>query len=131
MNKLLIKFSEFKYVKKEGTKLAFRAAPLVPDADAVLLQVLYVRLAAYEPEQFVYDRAQVQFLGGDDGEALREVEPHLVAEDAEGPRSRPVLFLDAVPQNVFEVIQVLSHSSFPHRVRSPWPDWKKSRRDVI
>lgn len=74
----------------DGTQLAVRAGPLVPDGDVVLAQVRDVGLAAQEPEQLVDDRAQVHPLGGDQREAGRQVEPHLVTEHAAGPRPGPV-----------------------------------------
>ena len=72
-------------------------------------QILYVRLAADEPEQFVYDRAQVQLLGGEHREALRQVEPHLVPEDRERPDAGAVLLGRAGVEDAADEVEILIH----------------------
>src|SRR3546814_4430562 len=64
----------------DRAQLALRVGPVVPDADAVALQVGDVGVALEEPQQFVDDRFQVQLLGGQQREALGQVEAHLVAD---------------------------------------------------
>ena len=85
--------------------------PFVPDADAVLLEVADVGVAAEEPEQFVDDRAEVEFFGGEAGEAGVgvEVEAHLVAEDGPGAGAGAVGLVDAVVEDVLEQLEVLAH----------------------
>ena len=61
-------------------ELAVLVGPFVPDGDAALLQPLHVGVAAQEPEQLVDDRLQVQLLGGEQREAVGEVEAQLAAE---------------------------------------------------
>ena len=45
-------------------------SPFVPDANSVFLQVAHVGVSVEEPKQFVDDGFEVNFFGGDDGEAL-------------------------------------------------------------
>jgi hypothetical protein len=68
----------------DGAELTVPVGPLVPDAHPVLLQPPDVALAAEEPQQLAEDRAGVHPLGGHQREALAQVEPHLVAEHAQG-----------------------------------------------
>jgi len=83
--------------------------PLVPDRDAVLAQVGDVGVAAQEPEQLVDDRAQVQLLGGDQRESLREVEAHLVAEDAARPGAGAIAAHGAALEDQPQEVVVLAH----------------------
>jgi hypothetical protein len=54
--------------------------PLVPDAYSVLLKVADVGVAFQEPQEFVDYRFQMCFLCGHQGEAVGEVETHLISE---------------------------------------------------
>ena len=56
------------------------------------MQVTYVRVAAQEPQQFIYDRAQMQFFCGQQRKTLRQVEPHLVPERTDRSGPGPVAF---------------------------------------
>jgi len=91
----------------DGAQFALGVRPFVPDADAVVLQPADVGLAAQEPQQFHDDRAQMQLLGGQEGKAPRQVEPHLAAEHAQRPRARAVAPLGAVLQNVGQEAKIL------------------------
>ena len=77
-------------VSIHGPEVAVLIGPLVPDGHLIIVEVLDVGVAAQEPEQFVNDAAQVQFLGGEQREAVGHVEPHLVAEDALRASARAV-----------------------------------------
>ncbi len=74
---------------------------------AVVLQVLHVGVAAQEPQQLDDDRAQVQLLGGQHREALRQVEADLPAEHAQRAGAGAVAALDAVLQDIGEQVQIL------------------------
>src|SRR5690606_26943733 len=100
----------------DRAQLAVLVGPLVPDADLVLLQVGDVGLALQEPQQFVDDRAQVQLLGGDQREALAQVEAHLPAEHAAGAGAGAVRLVGAVLQHVGQQFQVLLHALPPSAV---------------
>src|SRR5690606_18505595 len=68
----------------DGSELPVLIRPFVPDGDAVLAKPLHVALAAQEPEQLDRDGLEVHPLGGDEREALSEVEADLATEDAAG-----------------------------------------------
>ena len=76
-------------------EVAVLVRPFVPDADTVLLQILHVGVALEEPQQFVDDGLEVQFLGGEEGESVLQVEAHLMAEHADGAGAGAVFFLHA------------------------------------
>ena len=86
----------------DGTQFAVLIGPLVPDAYAVLLKVFHVGVALEEPEQFVDDRFQVEFLRGQQGKPVVEVVARLGAEDANGACARTVTFLGAFGQDAIE-----------------------------
>ncbi len=92
-------------------QLTARVGPLVPDGHPVRLQRADVGVAGEEPEQLVDDRPGVHPLGGEEGEARREVEPHLPAEGRERAGAGAVLLLDAVREDVTEQVEVLLHRS--------------------
>src|SRR5690606_25811405 len=93
----------------DRTEFARFVGPFVPDAHPLLLQPGDVGLAAQEPEQFDDDRPQVQLLGGVEGEALLEVETHLVAEHAARSDAGAVLLLDPFVENQLEKIEIELH----------------------
>ena len=107
-------------VAVDRAEVAELVGPLVPDRDAALLEPAHVGVSAQEPEQLADDRAQVQPLGRDDGEALGEVEAHLVAEHAAGAGTRAVGLVDALRHDVVEQVEVLAHAREPTR-RHPRP----------
>ena len=65
-----------------GTEITARIGPLIPDLDAVILQITNVGIAGEEPDQLVDDRLHVQLLGRDQRKALRQIKPHLTPEHA-------------------------------------------------
>ena len=50
----------------DGAQLTVLISPFVPNAHAVVLQILHVRTALQEPKQFVDDGFQMQFLCGEE-----------------------------------------------------------------
>ncbi|KAG0945322.1 hypothetical protein G6F31_014476 [Rhizopus arrhizus] len=89
----------------DRAEIAFLVGPLVPDAHLVVLQVADVGIALQEPQQLVDDRAQVQLLGGDQREAVVEVEAHLPAEHAAGAGAGAVALFGAVFQHMRKQVQ--------------------------
>ncbi len=83
-------------------QVAVGIGPLVPDADAVLLEILHIGIPAQEPEQFVDNRLEVELLGRQQREAVVQTEAHLVPEDAGRARSRPVFLMDTFRQNTVQ-----------------------------
>src|SRR3546814_16428391 len=76
-------------------EVAFVVGPFVPDAHAMALQVGDVGVPREEPQQFMDDRLEMQLLGGQQREALGEVEAHRVAEQALGAGAGEVAIVDA------------------------------------
>ena len=56
--------------------------PLVPNGDPVLLQVTHVGVTGDEPQKLVNNGFEVHLFGGEEGEAIGQIEAHLVAENA-------------------------------------------------
>ena len=75
-----------------GAQIAVFIGPLIPDAHAVVFEILDVGIASNEPEEFVDDGFQVNLFGGQQRKTVLEVEPHLVAEQAGGSGTGPVAF---------------------------------------
>lgn len=57
----------------------------------------------------------MQLLGGEHGEAIGEVEAHLVAEYGQRARTRAVGFLMAVIEHVLHQVEILFHASVRKR----------------
>ena len=83
-------------VTVDGSQLTIFTSPLVPDAYFVVVEILNVSIASEEPKQFVYDRTEMEFLGGEEREAVVEMETHLIAKSAQRTGARPVVFGDTV-----------------------------------
>ena len=86
------------------TKITILIRPLVPDAHAIVLQVLHIGVASQEPQQLVNDGFQVKLLGGETGESLLEIEKHLMAKHADGACARAVAFLYALREDTVEQV---------------------------
>ena len=67
-------------VAVDRAEVAVRVRPLVPDRDAVGLEVRDVGVAAQEPEELVHDGLRVHLLRRQQRKPARQVEAHLVAE---------------------------------------------------
>ena len=83
--------------------------PLVPDADAVIVEIFDVGVAGEEPEQFVDDRLEMQLLGRRQREAFGEIETHLMPEHRDGPGAGAVALLHAVGEDALHQIVILAH----------------------
>ena len=95
----------------DRAEVAVCTGPLVPDGDAILLEIADVGVAFEEPEQLVDDGAEVELFGGEQRKAAREVEAHLRAEDRERPRAGAVLLPGPVVEDEIEETQVGSHGN--------------------
>ena len=78
----------------------------------MFLQVLHVGVALQEPQQFVDDTLQVEFLRGEQGEPVIEVVTTLSAEDADGACTCAVAFLSAFGKDAVENVKILLHLRF-------------------
>jgi len=97
----------------DGAQVAAFIRPVIPDADAIVLEILDVGITREEPQEFVDDRSQVQLLSCKAREAaprsLVQVEPHLVTENGSGTGAGAVVAVDTVVQDVLQEVQVLAH----------------------
>src|SRR3546814_513200 len=95
------------------------------------LQVGDVGVPREEPQQFMDDRLEMQLLGGQQREALGEVEAPLVADQALGAGAGAVALVDALGANPAQEVEVLFHGCCPSWLlrsrlaplsrRTPWP----------
>src|SRR5688572_23456787 len=76
----------------------------------MLLQVFYIRVAAQEPEQFVNDGLEVQFLRRQERKALLEVETSLSTKNGMSAGAGAVRAVLAFVKDEFQQLQVLDHS---------------------
>ncbi len=92
-----------------GAEVAVFVGPFVPDGDVVFFQVADVGVAFEKPKELVDDGAQVELFGGEQGEALGEVETHLVAEYGTGAGAGAVGLVGAVAEDVLHEVEVGLH----------------------
>ena len=110
--------SEVALLPSEARRL-LGSRPLVPDADARVLQRLHVRLAAHEPEQLVDDRFDVELLRREERKALTQVEAHLMTEDAASAGAGAIGAVSSAVEDRSEQIQVRLHPLRLARARRP------------
>ena len=84
-------------------------SPFVPDAHSVVLEIFYVGVPGYEPQEFIDDGLEMHFLGGKERKSVREIESHLIPEDTLRPDARPVLFHHPVPADMPQKVKILFH----------------------
>ena len=94
------------------TEFAILVSPLVPYAHTVLLKIVYVSVAAQEPQQFVDNRLEVQFLGCQQRKSVCHVKSHLVAEYALSAGSGAVGLGSTLGEDTVKKFQVLLHCLF-------------------
>ena len=95
----------------DGAKLPVGVGPLIPDRDAAFFQPRNVRVATQEPQQFIDDRADMDLFRRHQGEALREVEPHLASEQTPRANAGTVIPVDAVVEDFVEQLQIRTHET--------------------
>ena len=83
-------------VPVDGAQIAVGIGPFVPDGDAVVLEELHIGISGDEPQELIDDGLEVHLLGGEQREALGQIEAHLIAEYALGARPGAVFLHDAV-----------------------------------
>ena len=91
-------------VPVHGAQVSVFIGPLVPDGDAVVPEVLHVGVSGYEPQEFMDDGLEMHLLGGEQGEAVGQVEAHLIAEHALGARAGAVFLHHAVGADMSEEV---------------------------
>ncbi len=90
-------------------EIAVRTGPFVPYPHTVFLQIAHIGIAAQKPQQFVYNRLEMQLLGSDEREALVEVETHLVAEHRFGAGAGAIGFHHSVVEYMLKKVEILFH----------------------
>ena len=87
--------------------------PLIPDRDAVIVEISNICIAAQKPKQLVNDRLDVQFLGGEQWKPRTggtQIESRLRAEDRQGAGAGAVVAWLTVLEYELEQIMILSHA---------------------
>ncbi len=77
----------------------------------MLVQVLDIRVAAKEPEQFIDDGLEMKLLGGEQRESMGERKAGLGAEHGVSAGARAVHLELSVLQHVAQQVEILSHSN--------------------
>src|SRR6185503_1737866 len=116
-------------VAVDRAELALVVGPFVPDRDAALLQPFHVGVAAQEPEQLVGDRLEVQLLGGEQGEAVAQVEAQLAAEHRQRAGAGAVGLARAARKHFAQQVEVLrlaDHRYCPNAAHSSAAFWNRS-----
>ena len=93
----------------DAPEITLCIGPFVPDGDAVLLEPADVGVAAQEPEEFVDDRFEMDFFGGEQREALPEREPGLRAEEGARAGAGAVGFGTTLLKDEAQEVVVLLH----------------------
>ena len=75
----------------------------------MVFQVFDIGIARDKPKQFIDDGFQVYLLGGEQGETLAQVEPHLVAEHAFRAHAGPVMLHRPVFHDMSQQVEILFH----------------------
>ena len=97
----------------DAAEIALGIGPFVPDGDAVFLEPADVGVAAQEPEEFVDDRFEVDFLGGEQREAVAERKAGLRAEDGARAGAGAVGFGTTLLKDEAQEVVVLLHDPSP------------------
>ncbi len=93
----------------DRSQIAVFIRPFVPDGYAVFLQPGDVAFPPEKPQQLDDDGAEVQFFGRDHREALGEIKPHLMSENAGRSGAGPVGFLYSFMENSSHQVVILLH----------------------
>lgn len=93
----------------DRAEIAIGVGPFVPDADLVFLEVTNIAVALQKPEQFVNDRAQVEFFRGQQRETFAKVKAHLPAEHRAGTGTGAVGLFAAVFENMAHQVEIGGH----------------------
>ena len=93
----------------DRAEVAVLVGPLVPDAHAVVFQVLNIGVALQKPQQLMNDGFEMHFLGGQQRKAGVQIKAQLRAEHAYRAGAGAVAFLRAVVEHVLQKINVLAH----------------------
>ena len=84
------------------TQVAIFVSPFIPNGHLVVMQILDVRIALQEPQQFMDNRAQMKLFRGQARESLGQVIAALAAKNRAGSRTRTVRTIHPIFQNILE-----------------------------
>jgi hypothetical protein len=92
-----------------GTQIAVRIGPFVPDGDAVRLEVGDIGVSAQEPDEFAHNRLEMKPLRRNERKAKGQIESKLPAEQRADARASAVLFYGAVVERLAHEIEIGLH----------------------
>ena len=93
----------------DRAQVALLGRPFVPDRHPVFLEPAGIGVAAQEPDELIDNALKVQFLGSEQGKAIRQAVAVLAAENRQGSGAGAVTLYGAVIENVLQQIQILLH----------------------
>ena len=102
--------SDGQYALLDAEFVVVEVGIVIPDVYPIVDEVLDVGVAIEEPQQLVDNALEEDLLGGQQWKALREVEAHLMSEDALGTRSCAVGLNYAL---ILNSSQALSEKALP------------------
>ena len=94
----------------DGAEIAALVRPFIPDGNAVRLEIGDVRIAREKPEKLVNNGFHMQLLGRQKREALAEVEPHLMAKEAERTGAGAIAALNATFAHHAQKVEISLHT---------------------
>ncbi len=97
----------------DRAQVAIRVGPLIPDRDAVFLQISDIGRAGQKPDQLMNDGFEMQLLGRDQREAFLQIKTHLVTENRARAGAGTVGFGRAMLIHMAHEIEVLAHEWTP------------------
>ena len=74
----------------DGPQITVLICPLIPYGDPVFIKILYIGVPSQEPKQFMDNRFEMQFLGGENRKPYAQVKTHLIAENTLSSGAGPV-----------------------------------------
>ena len=80
----------------DRAQIAFLIGPLIPNRHAVGIERADIGVAGEEPQEFMDDRLQMQFLCRHKRKAVTQIKAHLMAEDRQRPGAGPVVLAHPV-----------------------------------
>ena len=85
----------------DAAQIAIGIGPFIPNGHLVFVEILDIRIAAQEPEQFMDDGTQMDLLGGQQRKGIPQREPCLGTEHGQSPDPGAVRGPGSFGQNQF------------------------------
>ena len=93
----------------DGPQLTIFIRPCVPYGDPVFCKILDVGVTSQEPKQFMNNRLEMQFLGGENRKPFSQVKTHLMAEDTLGSGAGAIATKHSSLTHIAKKIKILLH----------------------